>query len=73
MEPIIITPQPEWFDNRTVWATISLPTDVNVLETIITQCPRPAGIEMRNNHLIFYKGTSIKQKFGGTGKADLCK
>jgi hypothetical protein len=57
MEPIIITPQPEWFSQRTVWATLSLPTDMNVLETIITQCPRLAGIEMYDNAIFIYTGT----------------
>jgi hypothetical protein len=57
MEPIIITPQPEWSTERTVWATLSLPTDMNVLEIIITQCPRPAGIEMYDNAIFIYTET----------------
>jgi len=58
MEIIIITPQPEWFDGRTVWATLKLPTDINVLEMIIAQCPRPAGVEIRYNKCLYiYTGT----------------
>jgi len=66
MEPIIITPQPEWFSERTCWATLSLPTDIEVLQAIINQCPRPAGVEMCDHAIFIYTGKSIAQKFEGT-------